>query len=957
VLVLALSLLAPFPFLRTVSSAARIIYEASRDITGLHALMLLRESRAQESPQRREAERIRLYSHATREVSFNEAIISATVIDPNVASAEVLAGRSVLITGRSTGETVLIISGQHSRIVYAIEVRPAPIARRQSEINRRLESSDTYSGSYSIYYSPGFGDAPSLLRHSFEFSQRMAGEKRLRASGDLFNFFGRGDRASAVGFGTSFGANRVTLGIDSHSGTLDLLDSELDISRLSFAGYTLRGLHLNSTRASRWRGLELFAGTARRSLTLFDRGEGRMAGAALPLAEGQTWRVRAGAFFISQHRTSVVHESGAVMQIDARYFAPNEKTKAEAEAAYSNGALSWRARLDLRRGAFTFYGETSRLDRRSPFISIGAQSGGRVASAFNLQWRPNARFNASVSYNRFKTVPLSISRRIELNSSTLIASANYNLSRNAHLGFSFTEQHLETPVALPFLLNQRTRTGVIRYAQRLGAHLANEFEAGFISSREEQSGEQVNHGANLREQLHYSRRPLSASFFFDYRSNTPSLVGLLLRNPTLLPDPLRASFLADPARFLLTNRDTLAQLLSGVALPLTRNTDAGIRLQTSVSRAINLSGEIQYNVGEIIARHERNLLTTFSASVRLDSANSIQVSGARSFALAGGSSQTVLTFSFTHRFGAESGGGFQFSRLFGLDRARIEGRVFIDTNGNGRDDTGEPGIAGMKVQLDRGHIATTDARGNFSFVSLTPGEFDVSLVSENLGRTWRASSMTTQHVYASHHQTVNISFGLMNSGFLTGRIFNDLYLSGEQTAGEAPGVSGIRVTLRTLSATINSPIFTQTVDARGFYEFRNLPPGKYTLEIDQASLPPDFELPAQTAWPIEIQPLQGFFLDIPLEAQRAISGIVFIDRDGDGQYNPQRDELVPGAHVTAGGREALTNSQGAFLLRKLPCGRLEVNAQLFTGRKSSTVVVEMGAEPALRTGVNLAVRE
>ena len=76
-----------------------------------------------------------------------------------------------------------------------------------------------------------------------------------------------------------------------------------------------------------------------------------------------------------------------------------------------------------------------------------------------------------------------------------------------------------------------------------------------------------------------------------------------------------------------------------------------------------------------------------------------------------------------------------------------------------------------------------------------------------------------------------------------------------------------------------------------------------------------------------------------------------------GTVTDPNNAVVPGAHVTAGGRETLTNSQGAFLLRKLPFGRLEVNAQLFTGRKSSTVVVEMGADPLMRTGVNLAVRE
>ena len=52
-----------------------------------------------------------------------------------------------------------------------------------------------------------------------------------------------------------------------------------------------------------------------------------------------------------------------------------------------------------------------------------------------------------------------------------------------------------------------------------------------------------------------------------------------------------------------------------------------------------------------------------------------------------------------------------------------------------------------------------------------------------------------------------------------------------------------------LDLCINSEPLIQIVDGSGLYEFRNLAPGKYILEIDSATLPEDFRLPVQMSWP------------------------------------------------------------------------------------------------------------
>ena len=953
-LVLTAALLAPIPL-------AQAAFAVSFLWSTISLTPLQRDDsqeQAAQKPSRDYATRIKLPVRNTHELTFDEAIVAVIVLEPNVAAAETMTERTLRITGLNAGETILIISGKNSRSTYVIQVvRPPRTARSNGNDASRNETAESFSGFYALHFSPGTDSAPSLLHHDFEFNQKLPGSRTLRVSSAMFNFMGRGERGLAQPLGRGFGVNRLRLGLDSPGGSLDLLDSELEISRLSFNSYTMRGLHLVSKSNSRLKGIEIFAGRARPLGSFFNDGEGLLAGALAPVAQGPSWRIRAGAFFVSPQRQSDGRESGIIWHTDARY-APNENTVAEAEVAHANGNLSWRTRLDLRRGPFDFHGELLRLDPHSPLVGIGAQTAGRKLNSFSLQWRPLPRFGASLSYNSTTNSPLSALRRIELNTNTLLAAASYTPARGTRLSFSFNQQELEQPatLSLPFLLNLRTRTATFRYGQRIGHDWTNEFEARLIESREGQTAEQVTSGLSLREQLRYSWRRGSVAGFVNYRSNTPSLTGLILRNPLPLPAELRTAFTADPARFILTNRDALPELLSGVELPTTRSTEAGLRLQAAFSR-LNLAGEVRYSTGEILARNERNILATFSADLKLDAANSIQVSGARAFSFSGTESRTALTVSYVHRFGSASGGGFQFSKLLGLSRGRVQGRVFFDLNGNGQDDPGEPSVAGMKVQIDGNHTRTTDERGNFNFTALEPGAHTVALASEDLGVKLRASNSTSHQLFLSEHETSNVSFGLTNSGFAQGRIFNDLFLAGEMSAGDAPGVEGVRIILRPVSTGSANAVrpLSETVNASGAYEFRNLPPGGYLLEIDPASIPADFRLPGQMAFNIIINPLQGSFLDVPFIAQRAVSGIVFIDRDEDGQFDSNRDEVVKGARVVAGRAEAWTNQQGSYILRNLPAGKLEICAYLPTGSKGETTFIELNTNPTFRKNLNLAI--
>lgn len=65
------------------------------------------------------------------------------------------------------------------------------------------------------------------------------------------------------------------------------------------------------------------------------------------------------------------------------------------------------------------------------------------------------------------------------------------------------------------------------------------------------------------------------------------------------------------------------------------------------------------------------------------------------------------------------------------------GTVWNDANGNGTRDNGEPGLAGVTVNLSDGQSRITDNFGNYYFMSLAPGVYTVSEVLPlGQGKTW-----------------------------------------------------------------------------------------------------------------------------------------------------------------------------------------------------------------------------
>ena len=171
--------------------------------------------------------------------------------------------------------------------------------------------------------------------------------------------------------------------------------------------------------------------------------------------------------------------------------------------------------------------------------------------------------------------------------------------------------------------------------------------------------------------------------------------------------------------------------------------------------------------------------------------------------------------------------------------ASISGVVFHDLDLDGTQDAGEPGLAGVRVELYDSAGTTliaaivTPTGGAYSFPNLAPGDYLV-VETDLAGYVSTTPNSVTATVIAGGSDTVNFGdYRLLNTAVSTirGIVFNDVNGNGIQDPGEAP-LNGVTIELRNSAGTV---IANTTSGASGGYTFPNLPAGTYTVtEIDPA---------------------------------------------------------------------------------------------------------------------------
>ena len=263
--------------------------------------------------------------------------------------------------------------------------------------------------------------------------------------------------------------------------------------------------------------------------------------------------------------------------------------------------------------------------------------------------------------------------------------------------------------------------------------------------------------------------------------------------------------------------------------------------------------------------------------------------------------------------------------------ATIGDFVWRDLNGDGVQDAGETGIAGVTVELVDGSgnvvaTTTTDASGLYLFEDVIPGTYTVRVDASTLPAdatiaTFDLDGLATLHeasvTVAAREQRLDVDFGYQAPASIGDRVWLDTNGDGVQDAGET-GIAGVTVELRDASGTV---IATTTTGADGEYLFDGLAAGTYTVTVVDSTLPTELEGPtydldgiatAHTA-PLSVAPgdartdvdfgyapagsdcVEGFYRDDFATAS-------FANQDGDLDWSGDWQEFDPYAGGVSGGQ-------------------------------------------------------
>jgi len=272
---------------------------------------------------------------------------------------------------------------------------------------------------------------------------------------------------------------------------------------------------------------------------------------------------------------------------------------------------------------------------------------------------------------------------------------------------------------------------------------------------------------------------------------------------------------------------------------------------------------------------------------------------------------------------AASGGNFYPNRNFAYRPSgslTLGDTLYVDWNGNGTQDTGEEGIAGVDVLLYEDSdgnglvdpdvdalIATsvTNSTGVYGFTGLVAANYIVEVnvadpqfptsVIQIQDFDGTRDSRAVVNLTASL-STVDFGYAPTGTGSIGDTVFRDLDGDGVKDPIE-PGISNVTVTLYedtnnngVIDAGSDAVVAVATTGSTGGYLFTGLAAGNYLVDVDQnsASIPSDaygnkFRLTTADPHDVALSAGQAWLTaDFGFSAPATIGDIVFFDSNGNG---------------------------------------------------------------------------
>lgn len=342
---------------------------------------------------------------------------------------------------------------------------------------------------------------------------------------------------------------------------------------------------------------------------------------------------------------------------------------------------------------------------------------------------------------------------------------------------------------------------------------------------------------------------------------------------------------------------------------------------------------------------------------------------------------------------------------FGFDggtTGSIGDTVFLDIDGDGTQDPGDGGIEGVTVNLldTLGNIlatTTTDASGNYDFLGLPAGSYQVAVsdidgVLDGLSLS-TANNPTTTIVLAAGQDYDDADFGYEPVlGSIGNLVWHDQNGDGDVDTGE-PGLSGVTVDLwldnngnGIIEPGTDNLLRQTTTNLLGEYQFTGLLPADYlvtvsdvhgvtsgftltsgTAGVDNNSQADPYAVTLTSGAPDDITADFGYFVNVsPL----AISGTAFYDVAGNGaidgaDFGVEQVTVLLFRDLDGDGvpdpEDALINSletdpSGDYLFTNLPPGdyivAVDATGTFLSGGIQTTQLATSSVEPVTLVAVN-----
>ena len=245
--------------------------------------------------------------------------------------------------------------------------------------------------------------------------------------------------------------------------------------------------------------------------------------------------------------------------------------------------------------------------------------------------------------------------------------------------------------------------------------------------------------------------------------------------------------------------------------------------------------------------------------------------------------------------------------LFGEHGQGQGGTAYVDTNLNGVQDTGEPGIPGVSIELQKpdGSVlqtVTTGPDGHYDFSDIEAGDYViVEHQPQGYGDAEEHRANRVPLTVAVGTPATPINFG-ERIGSLAGLVYNDTNGNGRRDADE-PVIPGTTVTL-TGSDTRGNPVTLTTVSGPdGSYRFTGVPGGTYSvIETQPTGYDDGIDTPGDAGGSTSGDTISGVTLGAAQDATgylfsergagAQLGGRVWLDRDHDRAFDT--DEPVYG---------------------------------------------------------------